>query len=41
MHDIKFIKENRIDFEESMKKRNLEIDVTKLIEIHNSYRFSK
>ena len=37
MHDIKFIKENRTDFEESMKKRNLKIDVSKLIDVHNSY----
>ena len=37
MHDIKFIKENRTDFEESMKKRNLKIDVSKLIDIHNTY----
>ena len=37
MHDIKFIKENRTDFEESMKKRNLKIDASKLIDIHNSY----
>ena len=37
MHDIKIIKENRGDFEESMKKRNLKVNLTKIIEIHNSY----
>ena len=37
MHDIKIIKENRGDLEESMKKRNLKANLTKIIEIHNSY----
>ncbi len=37
MHDIKIIKENRGDFEESMKKRNLKVNLTKIIEMHNSY----
>ncbi len=37
MHDIKFIKENRIDFEESMKKRNLKISAQLIIDMHNSY----
>ena len=27
MHDIKYIKENKKDFEKSMKKRNLKINV--------------
>ena len=37
MHDIKLIKENRINFEDSMKKRNLKINTDYLIDIHNSY----
>ena len=37
MHDIKFIKENTRFFEESMKKRNLEVDVSKIIKMHDSY----
>ena len=37
MHDIKLIKENRINFEDSMKKRNLKINTDHLIDMHNSY----
>lgn len=37
MHDIKFIKENKTFFEESMKKRNIKISANKIVEIYNSY----
>ena len=37
MHDIKQIKENQFDFEESMKKRNLRVNIDHLIDMHNSY----
>ena len=37
MHDIKFIKENKTFFEESMKKRNIKISANKIVEIYDSY----
>ena len=37
MHDIRFIKENTSDFEESMKKRNLKINANEIIQMHDSY----
>ena len=37
MHDIKYIKENKKDFEKLMKIRNLEINVNEIVVMHDSY----
>ena len=35
MHDIKYIKDNKKDFEKLMKKRNLEINVNEIVVMHD------
>ena len=37
MHDIKYIKDNKKDFEKLMKIRNLEINVNEIVVMHDSY----
>ena len=37
MHDIKFIKENPKLFDESLKKRNLSPQSSKIIKLHDEY----